>query len=166
MTQNKPVRILAIAPTARGFGFAVMEGSSRLVAFSNKSILKNKNDRTLVWVEKFIRRYEPAVMVLPAVNATDTRRAKRIKQLHQRMGALATKLKLKVKLITATRVREQLLGQGKGNKQSLAEVLAGLFPIELAPRLPPKRKVWKSEDPRMDIFDAVGLAVCFWAKDK
>ena len=164
MTQNKPVRILAIAPTARGFGYVVMEGSRRLVAFSNKSILKNKNERTLVWVEKFIRRYEPAVLVLPAVNAADTRRAKRIKQLHQRLVALATKSKLKVKLITGTKVRERLLGQIKGNKQSLAEALAGLFPIELAPRLPPKRKVWKSEDPRMDIFDAAGLAVAFWPK--
>ena len=88
MTQNNTVRILAIAPTDRGFGYAVMEGPRRLVAFSNKSILRNKNERTLGWVEKFIRRYEPAVMVLPAVNAADTRRAKRIKQLHQRLVAL------------------------------------------------------------------------------
>ena len=77
---------------------------------------------------------------------------------------LATKNRLKVKLITGTKVRDRLLGQIKGNKQSLAEALAGLFPIELAPRLPPKRKVWKSEDPRMDIFDAAGLAVAFWPK--
>ena len=105
MTQKTPVRILSIAPTARGFGYAVMEGSSRLIAFSNKSILRNKNERTLVWVEKFIRRYEPAVMVLPAVNAADTRRAKRIKQLHQRLVDLATKRKLKVKLITPAAVR-------------------------------------------------------------
>ncbi len=164
MTQYKTIRILAIAPTARGFGYAVMEGSRRLVAFSNKSILKDKNERTLVWVEKFMCRYEPEVMVLPAVNAADTRRAKRIKQLHQRLVTLAAKYKLKVKLITTTKVRERLLGQIKGNKQSLAETLAGLFPIELAPRLPPKRKVWKSEDPRMDIFDAAGLAVAFWPK--
>ena len=79
MIKNKIVRILAIAPTARGFGYVVMEGPRRLVTFSNKSILQNKNERTLVWVEKFIRRYEPAVLVLPAVNAADTRRAKRIK---------------------------------------------------------------------------------------
>ena len=164
MTQYKTIRILAIAPTARGFGYAVMEGSRRLVAFSNKSILKDKNERTLVWVEKFMCRYEPEVMVLPAVNTADTRRAKRIKQLHQRLVTLAAKYKLKVKLITTTKVRERLLGQIKGNKQSLAETLAGLFPIELAPRLPPKRKVWKSEDPRMDIFDAAGLAVAFWPK--
>jgi Holliday junction resolvasome RuvABC endonuclease subunit len=164
MTHNKLTRILAIAPTARGFGYAIMEGSSRLIAFSNKAILRNKNVRTLVWVEKFIRRYDPAVLVLPAVNAADTRRAKRIKHLHQRLVALAAKRKLKVKLITTTKVRERLLGQSKGNKQSQAEMLAGLFPIELAPRLPPKRKAWKSEDPRMDIFDAAGLAVAFWPK--
>jgi len=31
-------------------------------------------------------------------------------------------------------------------------------------RLPPKRRPWMSEDPRMDIFDAVSLAVAFWER--
>ncbi len=35
------------------------------------------------------------------------------------------------------------------------------FPDELAARVPPKRKLWKSELSRMDIFDAVGLAVVY-----
>ena len=43
----------------------------------------------------------------------------------------------------------------------MAELLAKKFPDELASRLPPKRKPWKSEDSRMDIFDAVALAVAF-----
>jgi hypothetical protein len=43
----------------------------------------------------------------------------------------------------------------------MAELLAKQFPDELASRLPPKRKAWTSEDARMDIFDAVGLAVVF-----
>ena len=34
MTPNNTVRILAIAPTARGFGYAVMEGSRRLIGLS------------------------------------------------------------------------------------------------------------------------------------
>ena len=50
--------------------------------------------------------------------------------------------------------------------QALAEMLAGKFPEELASRLPPKRRPWMSEDPRMDIFDAVGLAVAFWPPGK
>ena len=41
----------------------------------------------------------------------------------------------------------------------MAELLVMQFPDELASRLPPKRKTWESEDGRMDIFDAVALAV-------
>ena len=36
------------------------------------------------------------------------------------------------------------------------------FPAELQARWPPKRRPWMSEDPRMDLFDAVGLARVFW----
>jgi hypothetical protein len=46
----------------------------------------------------------------------------------------------------------------------LAEILATRFPEELAPRLPPKRKPWISEDYRMDIFDAVALAIVLITK--
>jgi hypothetical protein len=40
------------------------------------------------------------------------------------------------------------------------------FPDELAARLPPKRKPWKSEDSRMDIFDGLALAFVFHLKKK
>ena len=46
----------------------------------------------------------------------------------------------------------------------MAELLAQQFPDELAARLPVKRKAWKSEDARMDIFVAVALAVVFRLK--
>jgi hypothetical protein len=61
-------------------------------------------------------------------------------------------------------MRSVLLGKPKGTKQEIAELLAGKYPDELASRLPPKRKPWKSEDTRMDIFDAVALAVVFRMK--
>jgi hypothetical protein len=57
-----------------------------------------------------------------------------------------------------------LLGNPKGTKQEMAEMLAGKFPDELASRLPPKRKPWKSEDSRMDIFEAVALALAIRLK--
>ena len=54
-----------------------------------------------------------------------------------------------------------LLNNESGTKQEMAEALAKQFPDELASRLPEKRKAWKSEDARMDIFEAVALAVAF-----
>jgi Holliday junction resolvasome RuvABC endonuclease subunit len=166
MIQNKPVRILAVAPLSRGLGYAVMEGPTRLVACGNKAILRDKNAGSLAWVEKFIKFYQPDVLVLPDVTAADTRRAARIKTLHRKIVVLVKKHQLKVRLISVTQVRGELLGDAKGTKQAVAQTLAEKFPVELASRLPPKRRPWMSEDPRMDIFDAVGLAVAFWPKDK
>jgi len=164
MIKNKGVRILAIAPLSRGLGYGVMEGPDRLVACGNKVVNHDKNIRVLAWVEKFIRFYQPDILVLPDVNAPDTRRAPRIKTLHRKIVALVKKHQLRLRLISVTQVRARLLGSTKGTKQALAEALAAKFPLELASRLPPKRRPWMSEDPRMDIFDAVGLAVTFWPK--
>jgi hypothetical protein len=164
MIKNKTVRILAIAPLSRGLGYAVMEGPDQLVACGNKAVLRNKNAGALAWVKKFVQFYQPDVLVLPDVQAKDTRRAKRIKTLHKQMVAWAGKRELKVRLVSNTQVRIQLLQEAKATKQAVAEVLAKHFPVELASRLPPKRRPWMSEDPRMDIFDAVGYAAGFWAK--
>ena len=46
----------------------------------------------------------------------------------------------------------------------MAVHLAKQFPDELASRVPPKRKLWTSEANRMDMFDAVGLAVVLQVK--
>ena len=166
MIQIQSVRILAVAPLSRGFGYAVMEKPDSLVACGNKAILRHKNAGALAGVEKFIKFYQPDLLVLPDVNAADAHRAPRIKSLHRNLGALARRHQLKVRLISGTQVRERVLGQAQGTKQALAQTLAEKFPVELAARLPPKRRPWMSEDPRMDIFDAVGLAVGFWLKGK
>jgi len=166
MIPNKPVRILAVAPLSRGLGYAVMEGATRLVACGNKAILRDKNAGSLARVKKFIQFYQPDVLVLPDVNAADTRRAKRIKILHRKIVAQAKKHQIRVRIISITKVRVKLLGDAKGTKQAVAQMLAEKFPAELAARLPPKRRAWMSEDPRMDIFDAAGLAVAYWPTDK
>jgi hypothetical protein len=166
MIQNKSIRILAIAPLSRGLGYAVMEGPGKLVACGNKAILRDKNAKALTWVNRFIKFYQPDVLVLPDVTAADTRRAARIKTLHRQIVAWAGKRQLKVRLVSVTQVRTQLLGAAKGTKFAVARTLAEKFPTELETRLPPKRRPWMSEDPRMDIFDAVGLATAFWPKDK
>jgi hypothetical protein len=102
--------------------------------------------------------------VLQDVNAAGCRRAPRIKSLHLQVMRLAVEHKLTVKLISGKQVRNLLLANSKGTKQETAELLSKKFPDMLASRLPPKRKPWKSEDGRMDIFDAVALAVVFRLK--
>jgi hypothetical protein len=152
-------RILAVSLSSRGFGYAVMEGNCRLIDYGKKIINKKKNARSLAHIDKLIARSEPTVLALQNVNTKGSRRVPRIKKLHLNVVALAKRHKIKTGKISGTELRTALLGDPKGTRHGMAVVLAQKFPDELASRLPSKRKLYDSEDARMDIFMAVGLAV-------
>jgi hypothetical protein len=158
---SKQIRILAIALTARGFGYSVMENNVMLEC-GHKEVRGNKSSQSVYKIEKLLKQFLPSVMVLQDVNATGCRRAPRIKTLHRQVIELAAKYKLKVALLSGKLLREVLLGDAKGTKYEMAEMLAKKYPVELAVKLPPKRRLWENEDGRMDMFDAVGLAAVFW----
>jgi hypothetical protein len=63
-----------------------------------------------------------------------------------------------VKRYSRKQVNLAFLSDERGTKHALAQYLAARFPEELSSRLPPKRRLWTSDDCRMDIFDAVALA--------
>lgn len=161
---SKQFRILAVAPSARGFGFVVMEGERTIIECGGRVAYGDKNAQSLAKLEKLLKSCRPGVLVLQDVEAKGSRRAPRIKTLIRQIKAAAGKLNIQVKLISGKQLRISLLGNSKGTKQEIAEMLAMQFPDELASRLPPKRKPWTSEDGRMDIFDAVAVAVAFRMK--
>jgi|ERR1039458_2050231 Holliday junction resolvasome RuvABC endonuclease subunit len=155
---NKYFRVFAVSLSANGFGYAVMEDNA-LVEYRNKVFLTDKNTNSLTNIDKLIGRYQPDVLVLHDVNAKGTYRASRIKELHRKVIALAKKHKLKVEKFSNTELRTMLLNNPKGTKHDMAERIVKQFSDELASRVPPKRRDWTSEYARMDIFDAVALAV-------
>jgi len=157
-TASKQIRVLAVALTARGFGYCVMENQAILES-GNKGVEGNKNSQSIYKIEKLLKQFLPSVLVLQDVNASGCRRAPRIKTLHRQVIELAGKHKLKVELLSGKLLREVLLGDTKGTKHEMAEMLAKKYPVEIAAKLPPKRRPWENEDGRMDMFDAVGLAV-------
>lgn len=159
MNRANTFRILAIALTSRGFGYAVLEGKDLLIKAGAKGIVGDRNARSLARVENMIIRFRPDVLVLYDVNAEGAYRHKRIKVLHRQVVSLAKTRKLNTKTISAAVLREVLVGVPKATKQEVAELLAKRFPDELASHLPPKRRRWESENRWMDMFDAVALAV-------
>jgi hypothetical protein len=86
------------------------------------------------------------------------RRAARIRTLGERIIEAASTRNVRVVLFSHGKVWRILFWDGRGTKHALAEILAKRFPQELGFRLPSKRRLWMSEDYRMDIFDAVALA--------
>jgi Holliday junction resolvasome RuvABC endonuclease subunit len=164
-TIAKQVRILAIAPSARGFGFSVMEDQA-ILECGNKGAKGDKNLHSLFKIEKLMKLFQPGVVVLQDVNAKGLHRAPRIKALHRQVIELAERRKCKVVLFSGKELRIALLGAAKGTKHEMAEMLAKKYHVELAAKLPPKRRPWENEDGRMDMFDAVGLALVFQMSEK
>jgi hypothetical protein len=162
---SKHFRLLAIALTSRGLGYAVLEEEKSLIENGHTSSRNEiKNNQCLSKTEDLFRLYRPDVLILDDVLDTATRRAQRIKSLHREVLAVAKRHKLPVKLISRRQVRRLLFGNERGTKQEVAELLAKRFPVELSFQLPHKRRTWESADSRMDIFDAVSLAVAYRIK--
>ena len=141
-----------------------MEGQKAIIECGRRVADGDKNVQSLAKMKKLLSFYQPGVLVLQDVEAKGSRRHPRIKTLNRQIKRVAEKHKIKVKLISGKQLRTLLLGNPRGTKQEMAETLAVQFPDELASRLPPKRKPWKSEDSRMDIFDAVALALALRLK--
>lgn len=153
----KHPRILAIALSTRGFGFAVLEGLDTLADWGVKSVTTDKNARSIAKVAALISLYQPNLLVLE--DFSTGRRAPRIRRLGTRLVTLAGNQNIKVAQFTQEQIRETFSQNGAETKQARAEFIAQKFPDEIGFRLPPKRKPWMSEDYRMNIFDAVALAL-------
>ena len=161
---NKLDRILAIAPSTRGFGFAVHEGDT-LVDWGVKSVKGDKNAESLKKVSELINWYTPTVLVLPDTKGKGSRRSERIRVLSRKFIAMAKARKVCVATCSRKQIGVALSTDGTLNKHEIAEILAKRFPHELGSRVPPKRKPWMSEDSRMDIFGAVAIGVTFRANN-
>jgi Holliday junction resolvasome RuvABC endonuclease subunit len=157
---TKDIRVLAIDPATRGFGFAILEGPNRLIDWGVKETKVNKSARSLKLIEDLIDRYQPSVIVVEDYEGKGSRRCDRIGQLINDISKLASKRKIRVRSVARLKVKQAFSESGASNKYEVAVTIAKRLP-ELAPRLPRFRKPWMSEDYRMSIFDATALALSY-----
>ncbi len=157
-TFGREIRVLAIDPATRGFGFAVLEGPKRLIDWGVKETKTDKKRRTLKLVGELIEWYRPGVIVLEDTSAQASRRCSRVTGLIDDIAELALKGNVRVKRISKATVKEAFAECPTQTKYEIATAIGKRFP-ELASRVPPFRKLWMSEDYRMSIFDAVAFAV-------
>jgi hypothetical protein len=76
------------------------------------------------------------------------------------VGRQAWRAAVRVTFINERRLKTIFQQKGEITKHQIASSLALMFP-ELEWRLPPPRKPWEAEHPRMAMFDAVSLAVAY-----
>lgn len=153
-------RILAIDPSRRGFGFAILDGP---VLLADWGLRRAKGKvKCLERAAALIRRYQPDVLVVEQTSAPGCRRRERALRVIKSLLTLARGHRLRVRRISRRSVQRCFGARSPATKHQIAVALAVRFP-ELAPHLPPARKNnGDSEDERMAIFDAVAFAWRFY----
>jgi hypothetical protein len=154
--KQKYQRVLAIAPSHRGFAFALFDGIF-LGDWGGKVFSGDLNTSCLAETKQLIIKYRPDVLAFE--DFTDSKRGERVRKLAHGLQDLGKQHKVDVKRFTRDRVNKAFFETGEGTKYQLAELVAKEFPGELGHRLPPKRQPWTSEDYRMAMFDAVALGL-------
>ena len=140
-----------------------MEGPDEILAFGLKRHRAgDKNAQALLQIEQLVERWRPHRLALQDVDATDSRRANRIRELYAAIVHFADLAKIKIKKHSGKQLRVLLLNNPKCTKHEMALEIARRFPDVLADKLPPKRRAWDDENWRMGIFDAAALAIAFW----
>lgn len=156
-------RVLAIDPSAKGFGFAVLEGQWSLIDRGGKEMngdKGNKNAQCLRKVEDLIDFYLPDVLAVEDYAGKGSHRCKRVQKLIKLIAELAKKKRVKVRKFSRDQIKEVFANAGARTKYQIAAKITECFP-QLIPLMPRNRLPWMPEDNRMNVFDAVSLALTY-----
>lgn len=156
-------RVLAIDPTSKGIGFAVLEGPDRLVAWGVKYASENRECRKQA--AALIVRFQPDVLVVERTDVRGCRRWRRALRLIESLAALAGRRRLRARRVSRRAMLRFFAQSGSAGKHQIAVALSLQFP-ELSPYLPPERKFDEGENARMSIFDALAFAITYYESQR
>jgi hypothetical protein len=148
---------MSIAPTTRGFGYAIFAEPGLLLDWGVKEARGDKNRRIRAQVEALVKNAMPSTVVLENWFHESCRRSERVRQLLFDLFMVAHKGGAAVMVYSRQHIREAFGELGK-TKDTIAEGIADRLPA-LKPWLPPKRRVWESEHYSMAIFEAAALGM-------
>jgi len=149
---------LAIAPTSHGFGYVVFENPDLVMDWGVKEVRKNKTCDCLLKARVLMHMVQASVLVIEDINHSSSRRAKRVRILVEKLADLATQRGMTVVRCSRNDVLALFGKMGAHNKDEIAAAVVKQVP-ELAPRLPPRRRIWESEHYSMGLFEAAALAL-------
>jgi hypothetical protein len=161
-TPQNNKRIIAFDVQARRFSFVVFEGPNEVLDFGARSFPKGPNEVRVPAQEKIVaifNYFDPAAVVFSDRVLHRTKQKSRIGDALQKE---ALERGIPVRFVTPGDARKPFAGHNH-NKHEIASALAQQLPA-LASKLPPKRKIWQSEDYRMSIFDAAALGIAYLSR--
>jgi hypothetical protein len=165
MTKRAIGVTIAIAPTSRGFGYIVFENPDLPMDWGVKEVRKNKARDCLLKAGVLMHMLQPSILVVEDAHHAGSRRSKRVTTLIDKIAELAKEKGIVVARCSRDEVLTVFGRLGAHSKDDIAAAVVKIVP-ELAPRLPPRRRIWESEHHSMGIFEAAALALTSFARSK
>jgi hypothetical protein len=145
--------IVGIDPTSRGLAFVFFE-SGELLDWGTRRI----DGSELAVLERLLGAFKADVLVLEDPDAGGSERRPRMRVLLRRLADDARSCGIRVVTVGRRNVRKAYAKRGMTRKHSVAAEIAAMFP-EVEPLVPRTRKVYRSEEARAEIFDALSLVL-------
>ena len=157
-------RILAIDLRHRRFGYAVFEGH-RTLHDSGLRVYRAVGEEEAEMASKrlavLLESFAPSAIVIKRERWDRAQISPHIRSLVEVVTKVASAHSVSICLIGDDDVRRTFRNMGCETRDEIAAALARIFP-ELQWRLPPKRRPWQSEHPRLAMFDAIALGLAYW----
>lgn len=162
-SKNSTERVLALDIRARRFGFVVFEGSEQLLDWGVRKCNSEKESRTEVARRKImslLNIYAPLVVVAGQAGENCRHEHGSVKAITKMLRKEIAIRSLRLHVVSGQQMKNHFRRFGCSTKYEMASALAKKYP-DIAWKLPPKRKPWRSEYQRMSIFDAATLGVSY-----
>lgn len=154
--------VLAIRPTPRGFAYTLFEAPLSPVDWGACEFkAKHKNSATRDAVFKLCARYLPNTLVLEDRSQLTASCYGRVRRLQAMLAAMAREHNIDVACYSRSAIRSAF-HHGEISRYEIAQAIAAFIP-PLEPLMPPRRKIWQSDHPRLWLFDAASLAMTHFA---
>jgi hypothetical protein len=157
-----PGFVFAVHPTCRGFGWIVFERPNAPFDWGAATIGREEQG-VLSRFGYLLKRYRPGVLVMEQFAGAPARRAPRIQEIASTMIVTAQRERLATSVLTLETIRQTFAVHRARTREQIAKAVAeSVEPLRAL--LPPTRKIWQSEHPRLSIFTAAACALSWYAE--
>jgi hypothetical protein len=164
LPNEQQARILAIDLRPQRFGYAIFEGPIRLLDWGVAEYRPGGTTGAAAAqksIAKLLGIFSPSLVVVKIERRKSMPNSPGVKPILAATRRVATAHGALFRTVTRRDLRNAFRVHGAKTKYEIASTLAVMFP-ELLWKLPPPRKIYKSEASSMTIFDAVAMGVTHW----
>jgi hypothetical protein len=154
--------VLGIRPSPRGFAYALFEAPLSPVDWGVREFeAAHKNIPTRDAVAKLCAKYRPDTLVLEDRSHLSAARYGRVRRLQAILASMAQQQGIDVVYYSRAAVRNAFHYEPI-SRHDIAQAIAAFIPA-FEPLMPPRRKIWQSDHPRLWLFDAAALSMTHFA---